>query len=43
VTHNLVQARRIADEVALFWVRDGAGRLVEHAPRERSSPTRATT
>jgi phosphate transport system ATP-binding protein len=32
VTHNLAQARRIADSVALFWVTDGAGRLVEHAP-----------
>ncbi len=30
VTHNLAQARRIADFVALFWVRDGAGRLVEY-------------
>ncbi len=30
VTHNLAQARRIADHVALFWVRHGAGHLVEH-------------
>lgn len=30
VTHNLAQARRVADDVALFWVRDGAGTLVEH-------------
>jgi phosphate transport system ATP-binding protein len=29
VTHNLAQARRIADRVALFWVRDGVGELVE--------------
>ena len=29
VTHNLAQARRIADWVGLFWVQDGAGRLVE--------------
>lgn len=29
VTHNLAQARRLADDVALFWVQDGAGRLVE--------------
>lgn len=29
VTHNLAQARRIADEVAVFWVRDGAGTIVE--------------
>ena len=42
VTHNLAQARRIADYVALFWVQDGAGRLIEsgtvkeffEAPRE---------
>ena len=30
VTHNLAQARRIADQVALFWVQDGAGKLIEH-------------
>lgn len=30
VTHNLAQARRIADYVALFWVQDGVGRLVEY-------------
>lgn len=29
VTHNLAQARRIADHAALFWVQNGAGRLVE--------------
>jgi len=32
VTHNLAQARRIADRVALFWVQDGAGQLVEDGP-----------
>jgi phosphate transport system ATP-binding protein len=32
VTHNLAQARRIADSVAVFWVHDGAGRLIEHGP-----------
>lgn len=32
VTHNLAQARRIADRAALFWVQNGAGRLVEHGP-----------
>ncbi len=32
VTHNLAQARRIADHVALFWVQDGAGRLIESGP-----------
>jgi phosphate transport system ATP-binding protein len=29
VTHNLAQARRIADDAALFWVHNGAGRLIE--------------
>jgi phosphate transport system ATP-binding protein len=32
VTHNLAQARRIADHVALFWSFDGIGRLVEYGP-----------
>jgi len=34
VTHNLAQARRIADEVALFWVPNGSGRLIEWGPTE---------
>ncbi|MEP0788508.1 hypothetical protein NDI42_05350 [Funiculus sociatus GB2-C1] len=29
VTHNLAQAKRIADGVALFWVQNGAGQLIE--------------
>ena len=29
VTHNLAQARRIADFVAVFWTQDGCGRLIE--------------
>ncbi len=32
VTHNLAQARRIADHAALFWVQKGAGRLIESGP-----------
>jgi phosphate transport system ATP-binding protein len=32
VTHNLAQARRIADHAALFWVQEGAGRLIEYGP-----------
>lgn len=32
VTHNLAQARRISDRTALFWAKDGAGRLVEEGP-----------
>ena len=31
VTHNLPQARRLADHTALFWVAEGAGRVVEVA------------
>jgi phosphate transport system ATP-binding protein len=29
VTHNLAQARRIADYAAVFWVQNGAGQLIE--------------
>lgn len=29
VTHNLAQARRMADQVAVFWVQNGSGRLIE--------------
>ena len=29
VTHNLAQAKRIADDVALFWMTDEAGQLIE--------------
>lgn len=32
VTHNLAQARRIADDLAIFWAEDGVGRLIEHGP-----------
>ncbi|MFZ5895477.1 MAG: phosphate ABC transporter ATP-binding protein [Myxococcota bacterium] len=35
VTHNLAQARRIADQVALFWVCDEVGRLVEVGSTEQ--------
>jgi phosphate transport system ATP-binding protein len=35
VTHNLAQARRIADRVAVFWIRDGSGRLIEHGTTEQ--------
>jgi len=34
VTHNLAQARRIADRLAVFWIRDGAGALVEEGGTE---------
>ena len=29
VTHNLAQARRIADHTVFFWIQNGAGRLIE--------------
>jgi phosphate transport system ATP-binding protein len=32
VTHNLAQARRLADDLAVFWLQDGAGRLIEYGP-----------
>jgi phosphate transport system ATP-binding protein len=32
VTHNLQQARRIADHTGVFWTEDGVGRLVEFGP-----------
>jgi phosphate transport system ATP-binding protein len=32
VTHNLAQARRLAVDVALFWLDNGAGRLIEYGP-----------
>ena len=35
VTHNLAQARRIADHVALFWARDRGGELIEHGTAKR--------
>ena len=35
VTHNLAQARRIADYVGMFWVHEGSGRLVEFGETEQ--------
>ena len=35
VTHNLAQARRIADSAALFWVENGSGLLMESGPVEQ--------
>lgn len=35
VTHDLAQARRVADFVALFWSVDGAGKLIEHGSAKR--------
>jgi len=35
VTHNLAQARRMGDRAAVFWVQNGAGRLIEQGPVPR--------
>ena len=35
VTHNLAQARRIADHLVVFWHLDGAGRVLESGPAAR--------
>jgi phosphate transport system ATP-binding protein len=45
VTHNLGQARRIADDVAMFWTEGGVGTLVEHGPARDvfASPQHAIT
>lgn len=45
VTHNLSQARRIADCAALFWVHEGAGQVIEFGPAERffADPKHALT
>lgn len=34
VTHNLAQARRLADHVAFFWSLEGIGRLIECGPAQ---------
>ena len=34
VTHNLAQARRMADHVALFWSVNGVGQLLEYGPAQ---------
>lgn len=45
VTHDLAQARRVADHVALFWNVDGVGRLIEQgqAPRVFERPEQELT
>lgn len=35
VTHNLAQARRVADRMAVFWLEDGAGTLIEEGPTDQ--------
>ena len=34
VTHNLAQARRLADQMAVFWTRDGVGEVIAQGPTE---------
>lgn len=34
VTHNLAQARRIADHMAVFWTREGIGEIIEQGETE---------
>lgn len=45
VTHNLNQARRIADYAAFFWMKSGTGRLIEHGSKQQifDSPHDALT
>jgi phosphate transport system ATP-binding protein len=45
VTHNLAQARRIADYAALFWVQDEVGCLIEYGSVEQifAAPKQALT
>ncbi len=35
VTHNLAQARRLADDAAVFWADDQPGRILESGPAEQ--------
>ena len=45
VTHNLAQARRIADDAALFWSVGGVGRLIESGACKKifEAPTQEIT
>ncbi|MFQ5478173.1 MAG: phosphate ABC transporter ATP-binding protein [Candidatus Binatia bacterium] len=45
VTHNLGQARRIADYAAMFWIKNGSGRLIEQGTASQvfESPSDAIT
>ncbi|MCA9071046.1 MAG: ATP-binding cassette domain-containing protein, partial [Planctomycetaceae bacterium] len=35
VTHNLAQAKRLAENVAVFWAENGQGRIIEQGPVEQ--------
>ena len=45
VTHNLAQARRIADRTAVFWTKNGVGQLIElgHTEQIFLAPTHPST
>ena len=45
VTHNLSQARRIADNTAMFWVKEGVGQIIEHGQTKKvfENPTEEIT
>ena len=45
ITHNLAQARRIGDDLAVFWIVDGIGRLIESGSAARifATPNHPTT
>lgn len=45
VTHNMAQARRIADQVGVFWNTNGSGCLLEHGDSEQifGAPREAIT
>ena len=45
VTHNLAQARRVADDTLVFWTRDGVGQLIEAGATEQvfEAPTHSLT
>jgi phosphate transport system ATP-binding protein len=45
VTHHLAQAKRMAEQAAFFWTKDGVGRLIEFGPTQQmfSSPKDALT
>lgn len=34
VTHNLAQARRLSDHIAVLWMKDGAGEIIEQGSTE---------
>jgi len=39
VSHDIAQARRIADQIAVFWYEDRAGRLVEVCEKDQFENT----